>query len=1482
MDPSFNQEQKEYQKSLKTLVGAIRSNTRAVNYMNKNMSILTGKEVNPSTGRITKTVLSNKTQTLPKSIENLQNSVDDLSEQQSDDKQSTEDLSNSINKNTEDLSDSIDSMTYEINSLRDENEVGRSLISKVAHSVEVGAEITGKATLGLADIVASNMELPSVYDPRSDLENLKENLKKSASLMMGGPIGGYLTSMVGGVLKDVVHGIRQTNIFSNRGETYEDVSPTIPEFASGGIIPGRVGESKIIKAHSGEVVLPIHQELPQDMIIEDKHQNEEKQTIQDLQNIKYSYPNSYMPTTELNILPNYMYSNSNDPMTNLISKLDEMIILQRQTVSSLDYNVSYELLHIADILNYGNNIFRWIMNPIQSAVDDVLKGMHKLEFSMRGFIVGLPSFLVKDVIFKAIGKDILWETVAKNFLGKIVLRGMMWEGLLQPLLRYIGTSFKSPGNILAPTALGLGGSYVGGTAAGALGGTASMLGPAGLVGGGLGMLGGKMIVDYFQGQVDVQQSQFEELQKIAANTKATVIAIGGIPFQDPGFLKLMLQRSGFQSPIINLMASAGRNLIIKPMQSMAEAFFELEKENPDKTPKTAMINLLPVLDDIQNISVDSLNAIEHIKAISFLSYSELCNMNKMSEIDNLHQLEQNDILSQIKDAIFMSVELQSQMINSLQHPMTAVPSTDVTTNTPTNHMSSLINLNVRQLLTLMEMKDTLHNIDNEMLNQQTYYKDPHNVYNSNSKSQMDALNLLASMQNTSNEYQKRRTEIDEEQLKLQKKIEKQAKREKIWQQLFSPAGVTSLLTAPISSIMPVVTLIAAASAASLYGIYTGKITPKGISSSMLGGMQWVGKSLTGETGQSDMTENAAGAAATYATGLGFALGGIPGAAAGAAASYTGKKLGEGLGTWWAGGTKPKAVDLNITERALTVTGREYLYNPYDFGYYSVLPDPKTGKKFYIQQDYMNEYVQKGYAIIKTEGKDKIAYVDFQNATTRAQKLKETTEANKLSIQTQRQELFYKELQRSNMKPGQTDILDTTTNMVELPSGKTMSKDVYDKLYEGMYTDVTKQYSDMVTSMTETQDNLNELNNSVMETVNTYGDKANDLVSSAVSSAKNLANNVKNKLGDIKQELLPDFEKNLNSKKGEGGVKGNLNSGVVTEMNFPGFSKNAKETSGFVWEKAKELLKSHENLELSKYQDSEGNWTIGYGHLIKPGENLDTITEERADALFDQDYQTHFEEAKKIPGFENFDEVRQSALVNMVYNMGLSGVLKFDNTLDALRQGNYQTAYMNILQSKYAQQVGSRATQIASLLRSGSEEVLDATLAKYGKSVPSMRVGGIIPGEIDEATPIIAHGGEVVIPNRVWSGFISGLEKAGIVKGVATTEVEYPVYNKEKLINQSVDDKLQQSTIIAETILENGELVGKAFEKISNVTRETLTSVGNSMNTALMNNINAPNVVLSQQGSPKVNVSNVSGSSGYGDSLLELDFVDRIARGLLNP
>lgn len=142
---------------------------------------------------------------------------------------------------------------------------------------------------------------------------------------------------------------------------------------------------------------------------------------------------------------------------------------------------------------------------------------------------------------------------------------------------------------------------------------------------------------------------------------------------------------------------------------------------------------------------------------------------------------------------------------------------------------------------------------------------------------------------------------------------------------------------------------------------------------------------------------------------------------------------------------------------------------------------------------------------------------------------------------------------------------------------------------------------------------------------------------------------------------------------------------------------------------------HEGFRNQVYRDSKGIKTIGYGFNLESGrftkEQVDRwtregITETEArQVLNDELAKTREQLANKYPWFKTLDPVRQGAIIDMAYNMGMGGDKKglgsFKKALAAMEKGDYETAAKEFLDSQYAKDVGSRANAIADLIRYGN-------------------------------------------------------------------------------------------------------------------------------------------------------------------------------------
>ena len=125
----------------------------------------------------------------------------------------------------------------------------------------------------------------------------------------------------------------------------------------------------------------------------------------------------------------------------------------------------------------------------------------------------------------------------------------------------------------------------------------------------------------------------------------------------------------------------------------------------------------------------------------------------------------------------------------------------------------------------------------------------------------------------------------------------------------------------------------------------------------------------------------------------------------------------------------------------------------------------------------------------------------------------------------------------------------------------------------------------------------------------------------------------------------------------------------------------------------EQLKDFEGLELKAYQCTAGKTTIGLGR------NLDDygITEEEAYYLAKNNINELEDELDRaIPWWRQLDDARQRALINLSYNVGTTTLLKFKKTLQYLEDGSYEEAAKEVLDSRWADQVGRRAIFISNV------------------------------------------------------------------------------------------------------------------------------------------------------------------------------------------
>jgi len=138
----------------------------------------------------------------------------------------------------------------------------------------------------------------------------------------------------------------------------------------------------------------------------------------------------------------------------------------------------------------------------------------------------------------------------------------------------------------------------------------------------------------------------------------------------------------------------------------------------------------------------------------------------------------------------------------------------------------------------------------------------------------------------------------------------------------------------------------------------------------------------------------------------------------------------------------------------------------------------------------------------------------------------------------------------------------------------------------------------------------------------------------------------------------------------------------------------------------------EAVRLKPYRDSVGKLSIGIGR------NLDDkgISEAEAMLLLDNDIAEHVALLDKyLPWWRTLDEMRQLALANLAFNLGvgpsaeqpLGKLLTFHDTLKALQNKEYDVVANHLSVTLWAKQVGARADRIIAAMRNGEPETRTA-------------------------------------------------------------------------------------------------------------------------------------------------------------------------------
>lgn len=139
------------------------------------------------------------------------------------------------------------------------------------------------------------------------------------------------------------------------------------------------------------------------------------------------------------------------------------------------------------------------------------------------------------------------------------------------------------------------------------------------------------------------------------------------------------------------------------------------------------------------------------------------------------------------------------------------------------------------------------------------------------------------------------------------------------------------------------------------------------------------------------------------------------------------------------------------------------------------------------------------------------------------------------------------------------------------------------------------------------------------------------------------------------------------------------------------------------EKSILFIKENEGFRKLPYKDTKGYLTIGYGTRLGVGINKDCaeyIMLNNANGILDIIKSLESNPFSRDI-WSNLDTIRKIVIIDMTYNMGIPAIFKFKKMWRALGLKDYDRASKEILDSKYAKDVKSRAVRNANIMRWGN-------------------------------------------------------------------------------------------------------------------------------------------------------------------------------------
>ena len=134
----------------------------------------------------------------------------------------------------------------------------------------------------------------------------------------------------------------------------------------------------------------------------------------------------------------------------------------------------------------------------------------------------------------------------------------------------------------------------------------------------------------------------------------------------------------------------------------------------------------------------------------------------------------------------------------------------------------------------------------------------------------------------------------------------------------------------------------------------------------------------------------------------------------------------------------------------------------------------------------------------------------------------------------------------------------------------------------------------------------------------------------------------------------------------------------------------------IYQKLIKRIKKNEGFSLRPYKDQLGFLTIGYGHLILSNENhliKNKKTKTELEKIFNQDFKKAVKFYKKTLKKNTSNTKEEELLIEMVFQMGEVGVLKFKNLLGNMKRKNKHLVCFEMMNSLWYNQAPNRVKKL---------------------------------------------------------------------------------------------------------------------------------------------------------------------------------------------